>query len=303
MTKELTIMVDRRIRYINPNGRIPPPGGGNQLLEELKAPALSDLQKERLLAMRSLTVEERPVVAAVESTPGMSAQMFPGDSKNESNTQPEPASLIEDQEERALLEDSEPQDEVWFSDGDGPKGIAGHSGLVLTFERVEALRPVRADSREKTVNALRQLAESVSSGDMPWELLQADFDGKTGLAEHSGASGRFPGSRETGSRHTDQSDQFAEIVVPLAEGMVRGRALVACPGWFLLMLLFLAASGLALIAEQGFLRAGLFTHFLDSKPWTFIKLALIFLAALVALRGFFFSLFTKPYRNSRAKAL
>jgi hypothetical protein len=82
--------------------------------------------------------------------------------------------------------------------------------------------------------------------------------------------------------------------VPLAEGMVRGRALVACPGWFLLMLLFLAASGLALIAEQGFLRAGLFTHFLDSKPWTFIKLALIFLAALVALRGFFFSLFTKP---------
>jgi hypothetical protein len=192
---------------------------------------------------------------------------------------------------------------VWFSDGDGPKGIAGHSGLVLTFERVEALRPVRADSREKTVNALRQLAESVSSGDMPWELLQADFDGKTGLAEHSGASGRFPGSREIGSRHTDQSDQLAEIVVPLAGGIVRGRALVACPGWFLLMLLFLAASGLALIAEQGFLRAGLFTHFLDSKPWTFIKLALIFSAALVALRGFFFSLFTKPYRNSRAKAL
>jgi len=296
-------MVDRRIRYINPHGKIPPPGGGNQLLEELKAPALSDLQKERLLAMRPLTVEEPPVVAAVKSTPGMSAQMHPGDSKNEINTPPEPASLIEDQEERALLEDSEPQEEVWFSDGDGRKGIAGHPGLVLTFERVEALRPVRADSREKTVNALRQLAESVSSGDMPWELLQADFDGKTGLAERSGASGRFPGSRETGSRHTDQSDQFAEIVVPLAEGMVSGRALVACPGWFLLMLLFLAASGLALIAEQGFLRAGLFTHFLDSKPWTFIKLALIFSAALVALRGFFFSLFTKPYRNSRVKAL
>ena len=68
-------MVDRRIRYINPNGKIPPPGGGNQLLEELKAPALSDLQKERLLAMRSLTVEERPVVAAGKSTPGMSLKM------------------------------------------------------------------------------------------------------------------------------------------------------------------------------------------------------------------------------------
>ena len=83
-------MVDRRIRYINPNGKIPPPGGGNQLLEELKAPALSDLQKERLLAMRSLTVEELPVVAAVKSTPGMSAQMSPGDSKNETNAPPEP---------------------------------------------------------------------------------------------------------------------------------------------------------------------------------------------------------------------
>jgi hypothetical protein len=296
-------MVDRRIRYINPNGKIPPPGGGNQLLEELKAPALSDLQKEHLLAMRPLTVEEPPVVSAVKSMPGMSAKMSQGDGKNETNTPTGPVSLIEDQEERALLEDSEPQEEVWFSEGDGRKGIAGHSGLVLTFERVEALQPVRADSREKTVNALRQLAESVSSGDMPWELLQADFDGKTGLSERSGASGRFPGSRETGSRHTDQLDQFAEIVVPLATGIVRGRALVACPGWFLLMLLFLAASGLVLIAEQGFLNAGLFTHFLDSKAWTFIKLALIFSAALAALRGFFFSLFTKPYRNSRAKAL
>jgi hypothetical protein len=296
-------MVDRRIRYINPNSKIPPPGGGNQLLEELKAPALSDLQKEHLLAMRPLTVEEPPVVSAVKSKPGMSAKMSPGDGKNETNTPTEPVSLIEDQEERALLEDSEPQEEMWFSEGDGRKGIAGHSGLVLTFERVEALQPVRADSREKTVNALRQLAESVSSGDMPWELLQADFDGKTGLSERSGASGRFPWSRETGSGHTDQLDQFAEIVVPLTTGIVRGRALVACPGWFLLMLLFLAASGLALIAEQGFLNAGLFTHFLDSKAWTFVKLALIFSAALAALRGFFFSLFTKPYRTSLPKAL
>jgi hypothetical protein len=281
-------MIDRRILYINPNGRIPPPGGGNQLPEEFKAPALSDLQKERLPAMTPLTVDEPPMVAAVKSTPGMSAKMSPDDSKNGTNT-PEPASLIEGQEERVRLEDSEAEEEVCFSEGDGRNGIAGHSGLVLTFERVEALRPMRADSREKTVNALRQLAESVSSGDMPWELLQADCDWKTGLAERSGASGRFPGSRETSSRRTDQ---LAEMVVPLAEGIVRGRALVACPGWFLLMLLFLAASGLALSAEQGFLHAGLLTHFLDSKAWTFTKLALIFSAALVALRGFFFSLFT-----------
>jgi hypothetical protein len=103
--------------------------------------------------------------------------------------------------------------------------------------------------------------------------------------------------------NSNQSDQFAEIVVPLAKGIVRGNTLVACPGWFLLVLIFLAATCLALIAEQGLLNEGLFTHFLDSKAWVFIKLALIFPAALAALRGLFYSVFTKPHRTSKAKPL
>ena len=45
-------MVDRRIRYINPHGKIPAPGGGKELLEEIKSPLLSDLQSARLPAVR-----------------------------------------------------------------------------------------------------------------------------------------------------------------------------------------------------------------------------------------------------------
>src|ERR1700674_3816343 len=293
-------MVDRRIRYLNPNGRIPPPGGGNQLLQELKAPALSDLQKERLPAVQPLAIEES-VGAAMERAPVTRVKNAVGTVKEMQNTTPDPAALSADQTE--TLEQGDPQEGVSLSESDGRNGVASHTGgVVLTFERVEALQPARADSREKTASVLRQLAESVSSGDMPWELLQADYDAKGDPGENCRPSSRDRGSREVGSRHTDHSSHLAEIVVPLAEGIVRGRALVACPGWFLLMLLFLAATCLALIAEQGLLNAGLFPHFLNSKVWTFIKLGLIFPAALAALRGFSFSLFTKPRRNSMAGA-
>ena len=293
-------MVDRRIRYLNPNGKIPPPGGGNQLLQELKPPALSDLQKERLPAGQPLAIEEPAVGAAMERAPVTRVKKAVV-VKEVQTPPPEPAALSADQTE--TLEQGDPQEGVSLSESDGRNGVASHTGgVVLTFERVEALQPARADSREKTASVLRQLAESVSSGDMPWELLQADYDAKGDLGENCRPSSRGRGSREVGSRHTDQSSHLAEIVVPLAEGIVRGRALVACPGWFLLMLLFLAATCLALIAEQGLLNAGLFPHFLNSKAWTFIKLGLIFPAALAALRGFFFSLFTRPRRNSKARA-
>ena len=294
-------MVDRRIRYLNPNGKIPPPGGGNQLLQELKSPALSDLQKERLPAVQPLAIEEPAVGAGMERAPVTRVKNAVGTVKEVPNTTPEPAALSADQTE--TLEQGDPQEGVSLSESDGRNGVASHTGgVVLTFERVEALQPARADSREKTASVLRQLAESVSSGDMPWELLQADYDAKGDPGENCRPSSRGRGSREAGSRHTDHSSHLAEIVVPLAEGIVRGRALVACPGWFLLMLLFLAATCLALIAEQGLLNAGLFPHFLNSKAWTFIKLGLIFPAALAALRGFFFSLFTRPRRNSKARA-
>ena len=293
-------MVDRRIRYLNPNGKIPPPGGGNQLLQELKPPALSDLQKERLPAVQPLAIEEPAVGAGMERAP-VTREKKAVVVKEVQNTTPEPAALSADQTE--ALEQGDPQEGGSLSESDGRNGVASHTGgVVLTFERVEALQPARADSREKTASVLRQLAESVSSGDMPWELLQADYDAKGDPGENCRPSSRGRGSREVGSRHTDHSSHLAEIVVPLAEGIVRGRALVACPGWFLLMLLFLAATCLALIAEQGLLNAGLFPHFLNSKAWTFIKLGLIFPAALAALRGFFFSLFTRPRRNSMAGA-
>ena len=296
-------MIDRRIHYINPHGKIPAPGGGKELLEEIKIPLLSDLQSARLPAVRPAAFEEPPVVAAVKRAPVTSSKKSRSNGKDAPDNPPASTAVIADQKGNPRLDQSDPQEGLSFPESDERKGVAGHSGVVLTFERMEALQTAHADSREKTANILRQLAESVSSGDMPWELLHADYDGKADLGERSGSARRTHGSRKIDLRHTDQSDQVAEIVVPLAKGIVRGNALVACPGWFLLMLIFLAANCLALIAEQGLLNAGLFTHFLDSKAWVFIKLALIFPAALAALRGLFYSVFTKPHRTSKAKPL
>jgi hypothetical protein len=290
-------MVDRRIRYINPHGKIPAPGGGKELLEEIKIPLLSDLQSAQLPAVRPAAFEEPPVVAAVKSAPVTSSEKSRSNGKDAPDKPPASTAVIADQKETPRLDQSDPQEGLSFPESDEREAVAGHSGVVLTFERMEALQTARADSREKTANILRQLAESVASGDMPWELLHADYDGKADLGERSGSARQLHGSRKIGLRHTDQSEHFAEMVVPLAQGIVRGNALVACPGWFLWMLIFLAATCLALIAEQGLLNAGLFTHFLDSKAWVFIKLALIFPAALAALRGSFYSLF----RDSKAK--
>jgi hypothetical protein len=289
-------MVDRRVRYLNPNPKFPAPGGGAQLLDGFKAPALSDIQRERLPA--PVALEQPSVVATAKDAPVTDSKHTTDPAKAVPEISSELGAWMAAQKETPLLEQSERLDPISFAAGARHKGAASNlGGVVLTFERVEALQAARADSRDKTANALRQLAESVSSGGMPWEIFQVDYDEKADPGIRSRPSKPLGGSKEISLSHTDQSGQVAEIVVPLAEGIVRGRSLVACPGWVLLMLLFLAATSLALIAEQGFLNAGMFMHFLESKAWTFIKLGLIFAAALAALRGLFFSLFSNPLRN------
>ena len=276
-------MVDRRVRFLNPNPKFPAPGGGAQLLDAYKAPALSDIQRERLPAPSAL--EQSTVASPGKDAPVTNSKETSGRAKGASKISPELGAWLAVQQDTPP-EQGEPQD---------PRSHSG--GVVLTFERVEALQAARADSREKTANALRQLAESVSSGGLPWELFQADYDETADPAIRSRPAKQSGGAKEIGLSQTDQSGQVAEIVVPLGEGIFRGMALVACPGWVLLMLLFLAATSLALVAEEGFLNAGMFLHFLESKAWTFVKLGLIFAAALAALRGLYFSLFSSPLNN------
>ncbi len=160
--------------------------------------------------------------------------------------------------------------------------VLDYPGTALTFERVETLQASRADSREKIVRALRQLIDDVTEGSFPWELLQPDFELDSKPKERSAAP--------RGSRAPVSS----EVVVPLAKEIIRGRAVVACPSWFLLMLFFLAASCLEMFAEQGLLRAGACSHFLGSQLWLFLKLGFVLLAALAALAGLFYTLFSKP---------
>jgi hypothetical protein len=62
----------------------------------------------------------------------------------------------------------------------------GRKGLVLVLDEVETIQRVRADSREKSLNALRQLAEEVSDGKYPglYVLIAGTpqfFDGPQGV--------------------------------------------------------------------------------------------------------------------------
>ena len=63
---------------------------------------------------------------------------------------------------------------------------SGHSGLLLVLDEVETLQRVRADVREKGLNALRQLIDEIDAGHFPGLLLvitgtPAFFDGPQGL--------------------------------------------------------------------------------------------------------------------------
>lgn len=63
---------------------------------------------------------------------------------------------------------------------------AGHGGLVLVLDEVETLQRVRGDVREKSLNALRQLADEIDSGRFPGLYLvitgtEAFFEGPQGI--------------------------------------------------------------------------------------------------------------------------
>jgi hypothetical protein len=63
---------------------------------------------------------------------------------------------------------------------------SGHPGLVLVLDEVETLQRVRADSRERALNALRQLVDELDAGRFPGLYLvitgtPSFFDGPQGL--------------------------------------------------------------------------------------------------------------------------
>ena len=63
---------------------------------------------------------------------------------------------------------------------------SGHSGLLLVLDEVETLQRVRADVREKALNALRQLIDEIDSGRFPGLFIvitgtPAFFDGPQGV--------------------------------------------------------------------------------------------------------------------------
>lgn len=63
---------------------------------------------------------------------------------------------------------------------------SGHPGMVLVLDEVETLQRVRADSREKALNALRQLIDELDAGRFPGLLLvitgtPSFFDGPQGM--------------------------------------------------------------------------------------------------------------------------
>jgi hypothetical protein len=62
----------------------------------------------------------------------------------------------------------------------------GHPGLMFVLDEVETIQRVRGDSREKSLNALRQLIDAIGRGDYPGLYLlitgtPAFFDGPQGV--------------------------------------------------------------------------------------------------------------------------
>jgi hypothetical protein len=44
---------------------------------------------------------------------------------------------------------------------------SGHAGLVVVLDEVETIQRLKTDSREKSLNALRQLVDALAAGDLP----------------------------------------------------------------------------------------------------------------------------------------
>lgn len=73
---------------------------------------------------------------------------------------------------------------------------AGHRGLLVVLDEVETLQRVRSDSRDKALNALRQLIDEIDAGRFPGLYLlitgtPAFFDGDSGVARLSPLADRL----------------------------------------------------------------------------------------------------------------
>lgn len=82
---------------------------------------------------------------------------------------------------------------------------SGHPGLVLVLDEVETLQRVRADAREKALNALRQLIDELDAGRFPGLYLvitgtPSFFDGPQGLKKLPPLAQRLHTDFETDGR-------------------------------------------------------------------------------------------------------
>lgn len=82
---------------------------------------------------------------------------------------------------------------------------SGHSGLLLVLDEVETLQRVRADVREKALNALRQLIDEIDAGRFPGLFLvitgtPAFYDGPQGIQKLPPLAGRLHTDFETTGR-------------------------------------------------------------------------------------------------------
>lgn len=82
---------------------------------------------------------------------------------------------------------------------------SGHAGLFVVLDEVETLQRVRADVREKALNALRQLIDSLDAGWFPGLLIvitgtPAFFDGPQGMQKLAPLAQRLHTDFETDAR-------------------------------------------------------------------------------------------------------
>jgi hypothetical protein len=82
---------------------------------------------------------------------------------------------------------------------------SGHPGLLVVLDEVETLQRVRADVREKALNALRQLIDEIDGGRFPGLFLvitgtPAFFDGPQGMQKLPPLAQRLHTDFETDSR-------------------------------------------------------------------------------------------------------
>jgi len=82
---------------------------------------------------------------------------------------------------------------------------SGHPGLVIVLDEVETLQRIRSDSREKALNALRQLIDELDAGRFPGLYLvitgtPSFFDGPQGLKKLPPLAQRLQTDFDTDSR-------------------------------------------------------------------------------------------------------